>query len=54
MDKRKNGFGKMEDELADVSLFGEFVSSFHRWVSSEEQKSKVKELQNIGRKKKRT
>lgn len=52
MDKRISKHGKMEDELADFSLYGEFVSSFHHWVSSEEQKSKVDELQSISRKKK--
>ena len=48
MDKRKNDFGTLEDELVDVSLYGEFVSTFHSWVSSEEQKSKAKELEGIG------
>lgn len=52
MDKRMRKHRKMEDELADFSLYGEFISSFHHWVSSEEQKSKVNELQNISRKKK--
>lgn len=52
MNKKAGKHGKIEDELADFSLYGEFISSFHHWVSSEEQKSKVKELQNIGRKNK--
>lgn len=52
MSKKMKNYGKMEDELADASLFGEFVSTFHRWVSSEEQKSNVERLQNIGRKRK--
>jgi hypothetical protein len=52
MSKKVNNYGKMEDEIADTSLFGEFVSTFHRWVSSEEQKSNVKRLQNIGKKRK--
>lgn len=48
--KKTNKFDLLEDELADVSMFGEFISSFHRWVSSEEQKSKVEKLQSIGKK----
>ncbi|MDD2480927.1 MAG: hypothetical protein WCY24_01995 [Lutispora sp.] len=51
MKNKKTDFGKMEDELADVSLYGEFVSTFHNWVSSERQKSKVKELEDISEEK---
>lgn len=51
MDKKRTDLGKMEDELADVSLYGEFVSTFHGWVSSERQKSKAKELEYIGKQK---
>jgi hypothetical protein len=42
-------FGQMEDKLSDVSLYGEFISTFHSWVSSEEQKNKAQYLQNLGR-----
>ncbi|HYE09965.1 MAG TPA: hypothetical protein VEF53_07285 [Patescibacteria group bacterium] len=37
-----------EDNLNDVSLYGEFVSTFHHWVSSEEQHAKGKYLQQLG------
>ena len=51
MKNKRTDFGKMEDELADVSLYGEFVSTFHSWVSSERQKNKVKELEDISEEK---
>lgn len=37
-----------EDNLNDISLYGEFVSTFHHWVSSEEQHAKVEYLQQLG------
>ena len=51
MKDRRTDFGNIEDELADISLYGEFVSTFHSWVSSERQKSKVKELEHISEEK---
>ena len=42
----------MECDLSSFQSIRSFVSSFHNWVSSEEQKRKVNELQNISRKKK--
>lgn len=51
MNKKRTDSGKMEDELSDVSLYGEFVSTFHSWVSSERQKSKAKELEHISKEK---
>lgn len=53
MKNKKTDFGRMEDELADVSLYGEFVSTFHSWVSSERQKGKVKELEDISEEKRK-
>ena len=41
--------GELEDKLNDVSLYGEFISTFHYWVSSEEQKNKVQHLQSLGK-----
>jgi len=46
---QKHFHADLEDKLNDVSLYGEFIATFHNWVSSEEQKSKVQHLQEIGR-----
>ncbi|MGB7606292.1 MAG: hypothetical protein WBL93_12550 [Lutisporaceae bacterium] len=37
-----------EDNLNDISLYGEFVSTFHHWVSSEELHAKGEYLQQLG------
>ena len=37
-----------EDNLKDASVYGEFVSTFHHWVSSEEQHAKGEYLQQLG------
>lgn len=37
-----------EDNLNDVSLYGEFVSTFHHWMSSEELHAKGAQLQQLG------
>ncbi len=37
-----------EDNLNDTSMYGEFVSTFHHWVSSEEQHAKGEYLQDLG------
>ncbi|MGI6585634.1 MAG: hypothetical protein GX301_00840 [Gracilibacteraceae bacterium] len=48
----QNDYDKeLEDKLNDISLYGEFMSTFNYWVSSEEQKNKVQHLQSIGRSK---
>lgn len=44
-----NYYGDLEDKLNDTSLYGEFIATFHYWVSSEEQKNKVQHLQAIGK-----
>lgn len=31
----------------DTTKYGEFISSFHAWLPIEEQKSKVKEMENM-------
>ena len=37
----QNDYNKeLEDKLNDISLYGEFMSTFNYWVSSEEQKTK--------------
>lgn len=38
-----------EDNLNDVSLYGEFVSTFHQWVSSEDLHAKGEYLQQLGK-----
>ncbi len=42
-------YGEFEDKLNDISLYGEFISTFHYWVSSEEQKNKAQHLQSLGK-----
>ncbi|HWR60569.1 MAG TPA: hypothetical protein VN580_03110 [Clostridia bacterium] len=42
-------YGELEDKLNDTSLYGEFIATFHYWVSSEEQKNRVQHLQSIGK-----
>ena len=37
-----------EDNLNDVSLYGEFVSTFHSWTSSEDLHAKGAYLQQLG------
>lgn len=44
-----NYSGDLEDKLNDTSLYGEFIATFHYWVSSEEQKNKAQHLQDIGK-----
>ena len=46
---QNNYYGELEDKLNDTSLYGEFIATFHSWVSSEEQKNKVQHLQAIGK-----
>lgn len=46
----QNDYNKeLEDKLNDISLYGEFMSTFNYWVSSEEQKNKAQHLQSIGK-----
>lgn len=37
-----------EDNLNDTSLYGEFISTFHHWVSSEDLHAKGEYLQQLG------
>ncbi|MHB1393597.1 MAG: hypothetical protein ACYCYE_11100 [Clostridia bacterium] len=46
---QNNYYGEIEDKLNDASLYGEFIATFHYWVSSEEQKNKAEHLQSIGK-----
>jgi len=41
-----------EDKLKDKTPYGEFVSTFHGWVSFEEQNKNAKHIQNITKEKK--
>lgn len=53
--KRKNKVdmvkrdSEVEDKLKDKTAYGEFVSTFHGWVSFEEQNRKAKHIQRITR-----
>lgn len=38
-----------EDNLNDTSLYGEFVSTFHSWISSEDLHAKAQHLQELGK-----
>lgn len=40
---------EVEDKLKDKTAYGEFVSTFHGWVSFEEQNRKAKHIQRITR-----
>ncbi len=42
-------YGDMEDKLSDASEYGEFISTYHYWVSSEEQKNRAEHLQQLGK-----
>jgi len=42
-------YGELEDKLNDISLYGEFIATYHYWVSSEEQKNKAQYLQALGK-----
>ena len=46
IDERK----ELEDKLNDSSLYGEFVSTFHYWISSEELHNRAIHLQQLGKK----
>lgn len=37
----------------DTTKYGEFVSSYFEWITPDEQKQKAKELEQLGKKKKR-
>ena len=39
------------EEMEDVTKYGEFVSSYFAWMTLEEQKDKVKQMENITKKK---
>ena len=46
---QKDYYEELEDKLNDISLYGEFMSTFNYWVSSEEQKNKAQYLQTLGK-----
>lgn len=46
---QNNYSGELEDKLNDVSPYGEFIATFHYWISSEEQKNKAEHLQSVGK-----
>ena len=37
----------------NVTLYGEFIPSFHGWIGLDNQKERVKELENMTNKKKK-
>lgn len=40
---------RQSEELADVSLYGEFVPNFHHWVSFENMEKRTKYMEAIGK-----
>lgn len=45
----KSEIGNIE-EIEDITKYGEFVSSYFAWMSLEEQKDKVKQMENMTKK----
>jgi hypothetical protein len=43
----------LEDELADKTLYGEYMSTYHYWTSPEEQRKRVNHIENITENKER-
>ena len=48
-DKKINGIEK-DEEMEDVTKYGEFVTSYFAWVTPERQKKRAKELDNMTKK----
>ena len=46
MEKKKRNTTKNINK-EDTTKYGEFIPSFHEWISPEEQKRKAEELENI-------
>lgn len=49
MQRNREYSSELEDKLNDASLYGEFMSTYNYWISSEEQKSRAAHLQNLGK-----
>ncbi len=49
MQHNRNDGSELEDKLNDFSQYGEFMSTYNYWISSEEQKSRASHLQNLGK-----
>lgn len=45
-------FIKKDENVEDVSKYGEFISSYFAWIGLDKQKDKVKEMENITNKNK--
>ena len=52
-EKRVNDTYNENMKVEDTTQYGEFVSSFHKWIPPEEQKQNAKKLNNITKRKKR-
>lgn len=55
MDERKNGYSDddlFEDErIEDITLYGERVSSYFKWITPDRQRKKVRKMENTTKKK---
>lgn len=47
-----NKDNRLEEELQDKTLYGEFMSTYNYWVSPEKQRERVNELENSTKKEK--
>ena len=43
----------LEDELTDKTLYGEHISTYHHWISAEEQRKRVDYIEDIAQNKKK-
>ncbi|MDQ2084892.1 hypothetical protein RBH29_00380 [Herbivorax sp. ANBcel31] len=51
----KNNKNNIKDErIEDTTQYGEFVSSFHEWITPEEQKKKARHLAQVTEKNNKT
>jgi len=51
-EKRVNDTYNKNMKIEDVTKYGEFISSYHKWLPIEEQKENAKKLNNITKRKK--
>jgi len=54
MDETENIINVKDENVEDTTLYGEFISTFHGWVSQEEQKKEVDKLENITKTRKKS
>ncbi|MGE5474720.1 MAG: hypothetical protein ACM3UU_10920 [Ignavibacteriales bacterium] len=45
MDKQRKNVRKKED-IEDTTLYGEFISSFDNWITMDNQRKRVEQIEN--------